>query len=128
MLRLPTNSSDSLLLTHLYSYFGILLGCSKLGTTGFSAYSGHTGMHNVHKFMDLDANEVGYFIEQVGLSAASFGVAMADVQYVGTALQTLFGQRCAQATDIVPGASAELQTICVAVSSSFVTHLSLSRG
>ena len=35
-------------------------------------------MYEVHKFMALDSNEVGYFIEQVGLSAKSFGVAEED--------------------------------------------------
>lgn len=73
-------------------------------------------MYEVHKFMALDANEVGYFIEQVGLSAASFGVAASDVQYVGKTLQSLFGMRCAPAVDILPGAPAELQAICTDVS------------
>ncbi|KAK5117113.1 hypothetical protein LTR85_009044 [Meristemomyces frigidus] len=102
------------LLTHLYGYFGILLGCSQLGQTGYPAYTGQTSMYNAHKFMALDAFQVGWFIEQVGLSAKSFGVADADIEYVGTALQTLFGHKCAPKLDIVPGAADELQAICTA--------------
>ena len=40
--------------------------------------------------MDLDAFELGYFIEQVGLAASSFGVVDADVEAVGMALTKLF--------------------------------------
>lgn len=72
-------------------------------------------MYNVHKFMALDAYQVGWFIEQVGLSAKSFGVAEADVKFVGTALNALFGHKCAPKLDIVAGADEELQSICIAV-------------
>lgn len=64
--------------------------------------------------MDLDAAEVGYFITQVGLSAASFGVATADVTAVGMALNAAFGYKCAPPVMIVPGSTAELQAICIA--------------
>lgn len=73
-------------------------------------------MYQVHKFMALDAYEVQYFIEQVGLSALSFGVSADDAELVGHALQGLFGFRCAPEGDIVPGAPQELQSICTAVS------------
>jgi len=104
-------------LTHLYSYFGLLLGCTKVGTEGFPAYGGDASMYNVHKHMALDAYEVSYFINQVGLAAASFGVTQEDISYVGGALQALFGHRCAPAMSIVPGTGKELQAICLAVSS-----------
>lgn len=101
------------MLTHLYEYFGNLLGCTQYGKTGYKAYAGHTGMYDVHKFMALDAYEVGYFIQQVGLSAASFGVADADVTAVGQALNMLFGERCAAPAKVLPTAPAELQAICI---------------
>jgi hypothetical protein len=40
--------------------------------------------------MALDAFQDGYFIAQVGLSAASFGVAQADVVAVSMSLNNLF--------------------------------------
>ena len=42
-------SPNSTLLTHLYSYFGVLLGCTKVGTDGFPAYGGEASMYEVHK-------------------------------------------------------------------------------
>jgi hypothetical protein len=64
------------------------------------------------RFMDLSYAEVGYFITQVALSAASFGVAQSDLQIVGTALGSLFDVRCAPPTVIIPAQGAQLQSIC----------------
>lgn len=55
-----------------------------------------------------------YFIEQVGLAAASFGVATADVEVVGTALMSLFGYRCAPPVTVIPAQGPQLDSICVA--------------
>lgn len=66
--------------------------------------------------MALDPYEVQYFIQQVGLAAASFGVAMEDVQAVGESLQNAFGFKCAPKTNITPDWKPELQSICIAVS------------
>ncbi|GAW20582.1 hypothetical protein ANO14919_100900 [Xylariales sp. No.14919] len=107
------NSSQYFLITHLYQFFGSLLGCSKQGMPGFDAYSGHASMYEVHKFMALDPTELGYFITQVGLAASSFGVADSDVQAVGTALTSLFDERCAPPTTVIPSQGAQLQAICI---------------
>lgn len=117
MMNMPANSTTSnqyLLLTHLYEYFGALLGCSQYGQGAFPAYSGHASMYSVHKFMDLDIYEVSYFVEQVGLSAASFGVATADVDAVGKALMSLFGYKCAPPTIVIPAQGSQLESICIA--------------
>lgn len=103
----------SQLLIHLYEYFGGLLGCSMMGQSGFPAYAGQTSQYKVHKFMDLNPYQVGYFIQQVGLSAASFGVATSDVQAVGMALGSTFNYRCAPAVAIPATAQPELQSICI---------------
>ena len=55
-------------MTHLYSYFGYLLGCSQIGKEGFATYSGDTSMYDVHKYMDLDANEVSIIVQARTLS------------------------------------------------------------
>lgn len=114
MMNMPANGTSSnqyKLLTHLYQYFGALLGCSAMG---YPPYTGQGSQYNVHKFMDLDIYQVTYFIQQVGLSAASFGVAPADVQYVGTALMQLFGYKCAPPMTVIPAQGAQLQAICIA--------------
>ncbi|KAJ3480546.1 hypothetical protein NLG97_g8049 [Lecanicillium saksenae] len=46
-------SNQHFLLTHLYQFFGTLLGCSKQGMSGFDAYDGNPSMYKVHKFMNL---------------------------------------------------------------------------
>ncbi|KAK2040761.1 hypothetical protein LZ31DRAFT_603577 [Colletotrichum somersetense] len=107
-------SKQYFLLTHLYEFFGALLGCSKYGMAGFPRYSGVASMYEVHKFMDLDENELGYFIQQVALAGASFGVTQDDLKAVGTALNQLFGLRCSPATTAIPEQGPQLQAICIA--------------
>ncbi|KAK3723712.1 hypothetical protein LTR37_001593 [Vermiconidia calcicola] len=111
-------SNQYKLMSHLYSYFGHLLGCSALAGTksssDFPAYAGDKSMYETHKFMALNAYQVQYFIQQVGLSAASFGVATEDVTAVGEALQGYFGVKCAPETEIIMGQGKELQSICIA--------------
>lgn len=109
-----TTSNQYFLLTHLYQFFGSLLGCSDYGMAGFPAYGGFASMYQVHKFMDLDVNEVGYFIQQVGLAAESFGVTADDATAVGTALNSLFGYRCAPNTTAIAAQGPQMQSICIA--------------
>jgi len=105
------NSNQYFLLTHLYQFFGKLLGCSTYGSMGFPAYGGHS-MEASHKFMDLDPSEMGYFITQVGLAATSFGVSKEDVTAVAEALNKLFNYRCSPATTVIPEQGPTLNSIC----------------
>lgn len=118
LMNLPafdTTSNQYFLLTHLYQFFGTLLGCSQQSTTSsgaFPAYGGNPSMYTTHKFMNLSSNQMGYFISQVGLAASSFGVSDADVSTVATALNSLFNQKCLPAAAVV-STEAELQSICI---------------
>ncbi|KAF2438852.1 hypothetical protein P171DRAFT_467031 [Karstenula rhodostoma CBS 690.94] len=110
----PANNETSnqyFLLTHLYQFFGKLLACSTYGSMGFPAYAGHD-MASAHAFMNLDPSELGYFIQQVGLAATSFGVTEEDVTAVATALNKLFGYRCSPPTTVIPEQGATLNSIC----------------
>lgn len=62
--------------------------------------------------MVLDPYQNRYFIEQVGLAAASFGVSKEDVQATGAALTKLFDYRCSPKTTIVPAQGPQYQSIC----------------
>lgn len=62
--------------------------------------------------MVLDPAQMGYFITQVGLSAASFGVAKSDIDYVAHALEKLFDYRCAPKTTVIPAQGPQYQSIC----------------
>jgi hypothetical protein len=107
-----TSSNQYTLLTHLYQFFGSLLGCSQQGMPGYSAYMGDSSMYEVHKFMVLDPNQMAYFITQVGLAAASFGVAESDITAVATALTKLFDYRCSPKTTVIPAQGPDFQSIC----------------
>lgn len=107
-----TSSNQYTLLTHLYEYFGSILGCSMQGMTGYSAYDGDVSQYQVHKFMDLSYPEVSYFIQQVALSAQSFGVASSDLAVAGTALNSLFNVKMAAPVAVIPAQGAQLQSIC----------------
>ena len=65
--------------------------------------------------MYLNENQMGYFIQNVGLAAASFGVADDDITAVAEALNSLFNVRCAPPVEIIPEGE-ELQSICIAPS------------
>ncbi|KAL2067651.1 hypothetical protein VTL71DRAFT_15747 [Oculimacula yallundae] len=111
----PSNGKTSrqyLLLTHLYEYFGELLGCSKQGGGDFPKYAGHPSMYGVHKFMVLNHAEVTYFIQQVAASALSFGVSAEDIAPVGQALMAFFNYRCLPPTIVIQAQGAQPQSIC----------------
>lgn len=105
-------SNQYFLLTHLYEFFGLLLGCSEVGMTGFPAYGGSPSMYEVHKFMVLSPSQMNYFITQVALAGMSFGVAPADLTAIGTALNNAFNYRCEAPLTIVPSAGNVTQSIC----------------
>src|SRR5579871_6699776 len=113
----PANTNSSaqyFLLTHLYEMFGSLLGCSmQANNSAFPTYAGDASMYQVHKFMNLSKPEMDYFITQVGLSAASFGVATSDVMAVGMALNSTFNQRCSPPTVVIQAQGEQLQAICI---------------
>lgn len=107
------NSNQYFLLTHLYQFFGKLLGCSKEDTTGFPGYSGINGQFEVHKFMNISKPQMDYFITQVGLAALSFGVSKDDVTIVGNALNSTFGRRCSPPVAVIVEQGEHLEAICI---------------
>ncbi len=66
--------------------------------------------------MALDPYQVGYFIQQVGLAATSFGVTTEDATAAGMALAKLFDYRCSPPTTVVKAQGPQLQSICIAPS------------
>lgn len=96
----------------MYQYFGALLGCN---ADNFPEYQGSTSQSAVHRYMNLDLDEVTYFIEQVGAAATSFGVTTEDVTSIANTLATTFNVRCAPPSKIPASADeAASQSVCVA--------------
>lgn len=111
------SSNQYFLVTHLYQFFGVLLGCSKQGapgttTSAFAPYQGVASMTSSHKFMNISNTQNLYFIQQVGLTALSFGVTVADATAVGSALNSTFNLRCSAPAMIGPGYAAVNQSVC----------------
>jgi hypothetical protein len=86
----PTSNTFNLL-SHLYQFFGALLGCT---AEGFPTYQGDPDMSRVHKFMNLDEMQLDYFNTQVALAAQALGVEDADVSTIGSVLDSLFNVGC----------------------------------
>uniref|UniRef100_A0A093XB33 Uncharacterized protein n=1 Tax=Talaromyces marneffei PM1 TaxID=1077442 RepID=A0A093XB33_TALMA len=96
-----TSSAQYKLLTHIYHYFGTLLGCSLQGDSSFPHYEGRTSMYEVHRSVED--------------SATSLGISSDDAKVLGNTLNTSFNTRCAPATAITNiSAPAELQSVCIA--------------
>jgi hypothetical protein len=115
LLNKPANGTTSrqyFLLTHLYQFFGNLLGCSmQSSNNSFKNYQGDNSMYQVHKFMNLNHNQVSYFIQQVGLSAQSFGVSNDDISSISNTLGNLFNYKCLKPIPLINNQTS-LQSIC----------------
>lgn len=117
-----TSSNQYTLLVHFYQIFGVLLGCSMQGPNAdsvFPSYQGDASLFKTHQFMDLDHDQMGYFIEQVGMSAASFGAATCDVTIVGDALTKIFDYQCSPPYALTAEDGPHRQSICIASSCPF---------
>lgn len=112
------NSNQYRLVTHLYQYFGALLGCSAQSNAtdaAFRTYQGDGSMSKVHRFMNLTTSEMNYFISAVGAAAASFGVSSDDITTVANSLNATFGFQCAVPASVA-GSAVVSQSICLAPS------------
>ncbi|KAK5274939.1 hypothetical protein LTR99_004351 [Exophiala xenobiotica] len=110
-----TNSNQYKLLTHVYQYFGEFFGCSQQGADAFPKYQGEASLYEVHKFMDLDIFETGWFNAQIVLAVQSFGFEDPDVTFTREGLNKTFTARCIPPAAVIPAsAGPQLQSICIA--------------
>ncbi|KAJ8099539.1 hypothetical protein POJ06DRAFT_290727, partial [Lipomyces tetrasporus] len=111
-----TDSNQYRLLTHIYQYFGTFYGCSYQGnSSAFPSYQGKASQYEVHKFMDLDSYEMGFFIDQVCYALTSLGFEQLDIDTTRSSLDLVFNRRCTPAKAIIPhSAGPQLQACCIA--------------
>lgn len=107
-----TNLVQNVHLTHVYPYFGTVIGCSKIGDDGFPPYIGPNSIYEVHKFMYLGPEDVGYFITQIGLSLLSMGVTEEDVAISNATFDALFNYRCLPPYDLIKSQGPQNSSIC----------------
>ena len=111
---LPANDSTSnqhFLMTHLYSWFGLLFACDGLGQDNFQGYSGETSMGKVHKYMDLSDAEWSFFLQQFGYSMNAFNMESTDIRTM-FGLMANFHGRCLAPFAFPSNSPVAAQSIC----------------
>ncbi|KAL8715832.1 MAG: hypothetical protein Q9220_000499 [cf. Caloplaca sp. 1 TL-2023] len=110
------NSNQYKMLTGFYTYFGVLLGCS---SPSFPRYTGNPSQFQIHKYMDLKAPEMHYFIHNVYDAALTLGVQgpdlvthVGDAISIGVGLDNVFNKKCAPPTQVASYQPAALQDMC----------------
>lgn len=99
--------------THAVTFLAEHLGCSLQGTSDvFAKYNGPKSLYGVHEFMRFDSTDIGYFVQELGLSLLSHNVSKTDVDGFGAKVMEMFGHRCVPAFPVVPGYEPNLQSIC----------------
>lgn len=102
-------SQLSRLFTHWFTAFGFIYGCSfapKFPRTADSG--GPLSAAYVHKFMNLNQTDIGYFIEQLTVASKYFGFSEEDAQTLETFMNARYNVRCA------PPINGQLYSICFA--------------
>jgi hypothetical protein len=64
--------------------------------------NGPISLAYAHKFMNLEYNQLGHFINQLSLAAQHFGVSSQDADTIRSSLNSKFNIRCAPATSSNP--------------------------
>ena len=95
---------------HWFIAFGYVYSCSQV--TQFPNNSTGSGARNsdsyIHKFMNLNQTDVGYFIRQLTLASQYFGFTETDSSTLETFMNARYNVRCQ------PPIDGELYSICLA--------------
>lgn len=73
-------------------------------------------MYEVHRYMDLDKYQMGFFIELCVSSMKSLGISATDAVLFGNTLTSFFDFRCSPPALVPnePATDPELQSVCIA--------------
>ena len=101
---------------HLYQYFGIILGCDE---PSFPKYAGNPSQAAVHRYMDLKAPEMHYFIHNIYDAALTLGVAgpdlvthVGDAISIGVGLDNIFNKKCSPPQKVATYQPSAPQSMC----------------
>lgn len=104
------------LMTHFYQYFGILLGCNE---PSFRKYTGNPSQAAAHRYMDLKAPEMHYFIHNIYDAALTLGVEgpdlvthVGDAISIGVGLDNIFNKKCSPPQKVAAYQPSEPQSMC----------------
>ena len=103
-------------MTHFYQYFGIILGCDE---PSFPKYAGNPSQAAVHRYMDLKAPEMHYFIHNIYDAALTLGVAgpdlithVGDAISIGVGLDNIFNKKCSPPQKVATYQPSAPQSMC----------------
>ena len=103
-------------MTHFYQYFGIILGCDE---PSFPKYAGNPSQAAVHRYMDLKAPEMHYFIHNIYDAALTLGVAgpdlithVGDAISIGVGLDNIFNKKCSPPQQVATYQPSAPQSMC----------------
>ncbi|KAH3952149.1 hypothetical protein HBH98_068880 [Parastagonospora nodorum] len=100
-LVLANTSNQYHLFSNFFVAFSRSFGCT-LPPRPPPNTNGPISLAYAHKFMNLEYNQLGYFISQLALAAQYFGVSSQDAGSIETSLNTRVNIRCAPATSANP--------------------------
>jgi hypothetical protein len=104
-------SSFSHLFRNFLVAFSRAFGC----TNPFAPLPGGSGpvqLAYAHKFMNLEYNQLGYFIKQLTLAARHYGFSVQDSDTLSTRMNSQYNVRCAPAISFSPASPAQLLSLC----------------
>ncbi|KAG8424960.1 hypothetical protein J3458_001709 [Metarhizium acridum] len=101
-------SNQEILFSHWYVTFGKVYQCSNASQFVAKEYAPFTPAY-VHKFMNLNATEVAYFIDQLMLASKYHNFSDADAQQLAATMNTKYNNQCSP-----PDENGQLNSVCFA--------------
>ncbi|KAI9148256.1 hypothetical protein HJFPF1_12084 [Paramyrothecium foliicola] len=107
-----TNSSNQYhLFGNFFTAFSRLFACTH-PIPRLANSNGPVQPAYAHKFMNLDNNQLGYFINQLTQSAKYYGFTTQDAETFRTRMNSLYNVRCAPAITFNPTSGPQLFSLC----------------
>ncbi|KAE9364914.1 hypothetical protein N431DRAFT_446630 [Stipitochalara longipes BDJ] len=105
-LTFTNGSNEARLFSHWESAFQHIYGCTLVAPQPASG-GAPLDLAYVHKFMDLDHNDIGHFIDQLTLASVHFGFSENDALSLSDSMNAKFNVRCSP-----PDATGHLYSLC----------------
>jgi len=105
----------SRLFSHFFNAFSHIFGCT-LPPPPPPSTGGPLSLAYVHKYMNLNFTDLGYFIDQLTKAAVHYGFSDQDGQTFNTQMNSLYNVRCAPPITLNPAQGPQLLSLCQASS------------
>ncbi|KAH8898086.1 hypothetical protein GQ53DRAFT_711142 [Thozetella sp. PMI_491] len=107
-----TNTSNQYhLFGNFFFAFSRAFGCT-LPFPPLPNTAGAVSLAYAHKFMNLEYNQLGYFIKQLAQASMYYGFSMQDADTFSTQLNSRYNVRCAPAVTLNPAQGPQLLSLC----------------